>query len=833
MEPTNTKTDQEKPTVILNGVFELPYCADSGSDYNIVSQNHVDQLRQFDRTLSLVKLSEPVESRAVGGAILISTHAIDVNLTLNTAAGPVRCQDLKRCLIVESDEDGFLVGKLLLAELGIDVDRQLEYLAVRGDDDKTFDEPQSMPLYKPTIAGVVMKVVDALVSDAIQRGVIDDYITTRLYTVLHRFGGWRLEVSDDPPARVPPLKIRLKAGASPYRCKLRQYSPEKSEFFDAFNKKLVELGWVFENRESPWCCPALPVKNPSSNEYRQTVDYRPTNALTEPIAGVMPSIEVALEHCRGMMFYVMLDFLKGFWQLPFHESRREYLSYMTDRGIFTPTRVPQGSTDAALHFQSTVEMALGNLVNKCVIVWIDDLLIFAKTTEELVDAIDAVLQKLDEFGFILNPQKCSLFMTEVRWCGRIINKDGIGHDPSRIQALMDMPPPTTAAELQQFICASNWMWANLVDYARVARPPQERLDSALSGTKKTKRAAAEVKFELTWEELKSFRAVKNLLAHSATLTYPDPSKQLILMSDASDMGWGLVVTQVCQWKPEVPIHQQTHELLICMRGSFTGSALNWSVIEKESFPIIHACERLEYLLLRPQGFKLYCDHRNIVYLFAPRKELKNTSVESCYDGPRSYSSIGNSFGTSRYVLVLKDEATHFAELVACDSPTSAVAASTILDWYSRFGAPKLWISDSGSHFKNKVVAELIPNAQACESRASTSNKTHWPRPHYEQTVNFSVGDYVLRSRVDEKLHANKLRIMWVGPYRVVGSAEYYFTVEHLVNGSTMDVHPSRLKLYADDSLNVTKELLDHIASQGTLLAVEAIVDHKLNSDMEA
>eukprot|EP00644_Phytophthora_capsici_P001888 jgi/Phyca11/108056/e_gw1.14.809.1 len=49
----------------------------------------------------------------------------------------------------------------------------------------------------------------------------------------------------------------------------------------------------------------------------------------------------------------------------------------------------------------------------------------------------------------------------------------------------------------------------------------------------------------------------------------------------------------------------------------------------------------------------------------------------------------------------------------------------------------------------------------------------------------------------------------------------------------MDVHPSRLKLYADDSLNVTEELLDHVASQGTLLAVEAIVGHRLNADMQA
>ncbi|KAG3194143.1 hypothetical protein PC128_g9627 [Phytophthora cactorum] len=125
VEPATTNDEQERPTVILNGVFELPYCADSGSDYNIVSRCHADQLCQLDETIQLVKLREPIESRAVGGTILTLTHAVDVNLTLNTAAGPVIFQDLKRCLIAESDEDDFLVGKTLLSELGIDVDRQL------------------------------------------------------------------------------------------------------------------------------------------------------------------------------------------------------------------------------------------------------------------------------------------------------------------------------------------------------------------------------------------------------------------------------------------------------------------------------------------------------------------------------------------------------------------------------------------------------------------------------------------------------------------------------------------------------------------------------------
>ncbi|POM74527.1 Hypothetical protein PHPALM_8505 [Phytophthora palmivora] len=77
-----------------------------------------------------------------------------------------------------------------------------------------------------------------------------------------------------------------------------------------------------------------------------------------------------------------------------------------------------------------------------------------------------------------------------------------------------------------------------------------------------------------------------------------------------------------------------------------------------------------------------------------------------------YLSLGYSFGSARYVLVLKDGVTHFVDLVACDRPTAEVAAAAILDWYSRFGIAPVWISDSGSHFKNQVVAELNKRLKA-------------------------------------------------------------------------------------------------------------------------
>lgn len=88
-----------------------------------------------------------MELEAVGGAILTATHGADVYLCLNTAAGPVRCQDQKRCLIVESDDDELIVGRVLLAELVIDVDRELEQLAAQNrDDDDSFGEPTGVPV---------------------------------------------------------------------------------------------------------------------------------------------------------------------------------------------------------------------------------------------------------------------------------------------------------------------------------------------------------------------------------------------------------------------------------------------------------------------------------------------------------------------------------------------------------------------------------------------------------------------------------------------------------------------------------------------------------------
>lgn len=1126
----------------MNDSLELPYCADSGAFKSCISRADVDKLSKEE--IETVELRQPILCELVGGRTLKVETVVYLKLSLRTAAGPVNIHSPVECLIVDG-QDEFLLGRDVLSMLGIDVDRQLELLVWSdGSDDDDIDDD---PAVSRKDDDEIKEAVEAMIARASDEGFPSERVD-RLRTVIYMYDIWRVNLGDDPPAKVPPLKIRLKSGAKPYKTKARKYPPELQRFLEDFNNTLESLGWVYENPDARWACPALPVKKAGgANEFRQTTDYKPTNAQVEPLVGTMPNLDVDLERVAGSLFFGLFDFIKGYWQLPLDEASQEILSYMTHRKIYTPRRVPQGCSDAALYFQATMERCFTSLLYYHLLVWIDDLLLYAKTLDEYLDKLAELFSLVNELGFKLSATKSSVFKKQVKWCGKLIDGSGVRHDPERIGALRALPYPSTAGELQQFICSTNWMRTSIIDYGRLVRPLQEKFDSVMAHTsKRTKRVASGIPIMLSAAELEAFDKLKDALAGSAMLASPKMEAETILVTDASDVGWSVIVTQVIDWKAQIPIHEQEHELLVCMGGTFTVAQRNWSVIEKEAYPIITACDKLSYLLMRPKGFRMYCDHRNLIHVFAPAQEIKKHvrgkllrcsmklmeyrfSIEhiegvknvwadmisrwagclhpndvamkrirqkrarpdnketkdadrgedrggECQPKPppirpfsddsfewpdvaailasqkqheaarprgisqrndglwakdeciwipsedrsivqrllvvdhcgsqghrgrdslmeimqrrfsiaklrervdnflrgclmchhvkggrivhrpwaetfRSnernealhwdYLHLGKSFGNYAYLLVMKDDATHYCELVPCIVPTSVVAAQAIMDWHSRFGAPGLWISDNGSHFKNEVVSEVskrlnsnqkfslayspwingsverlnkdiiqVLRAMCLEYQvdikdwtyfvaALQANLNHTPVPslgnhapvelfcvlpavsplsfylnedqkrlvdlgelpdHIETKLealresaqlmhkkvidarskqtkrnqrkpkhtlkpNFDEGDFVLRSRVDQK-HNDKLLVTWIGPYQVVKAEENSFRVRHLVTGAEQDVHSSRLKFYADKSFEVTEEIREHVASQGIILTVASLLEHRWNT----
>jgi hypothetical protein len=98
---------------------------------------------------------------------------------------------------------------------------------------------------------------------------------------------------------------------------------------------------------------------------------------------------------------------------------------------------------------------------------------------------------------------------------------------------------------------------------------------------------------------------------------------------------------------------------------------------------------------------------------------------------------------------------------------------------------------------------------------------------YSVISNFYVGDYVLYSRVDHA-DGNKLWVTWLGHYRVTRADTHSYRIRHLLTEKEKDVHASRLKFYADEHLEVSEELLDHISTQGITLKINNLLKHRWN-----
>ncbi|POM77994.1 Hypothetical protein PHPALM_4542, partial [Phytophthora palmivora] len=125
----------EKKTVTLNEVMQLPYCADTGADRTAISRKHVEELMLRDPAVKLTRLNTPMLIVGVAKHEIVCSASVQVRVLLNTAAGAVAIHDPVECLVIDDDEPEFILGQDLLKTLGIDVDRQLEQLVERDTDD--------------------------------------------------------------------------------------------------------------------------------------------------------------------------------------------------------------------------------------------------------------------------------------------------------------------------------------------------------------------------------------------------------------------------------------------------------------------------------------------------------------------------------------------------------------------------------------------------------------------------------------------------------------------------------------------------------------------------
>lgn len=1112
--------------ISINGIHRLKAEADTGATANAISEQTVQKL----------KITENIQKTQTTKAILLDTNMkldvmgkIHLDISIPSKAGNVRIQK-EEFYIVKGNFEHVILGRQLLKDkLGIDIPDLIYNLQTQNKMEMEENEPNTKDedILKDQDENELNEALEHMLSAAIAEGLPVAKMKEFEQLIYSYKDVWRTHLAGDPPADVPPMKIKLKPTVEPVRTKLRRYPPVHRKFLEQRMKKLLKYKMQRRNARAKWISPAYviaKVKNPEDldNDYRLTVDHRAINQATIPTQFPLPNLDVITSHLKDARYFFNLDLLKGFFQFPLDEESQEYFSYCTDKDVYTPGRVPMGATDAVMYCQSTLQNCFEKQLYRSLLIWMDDLLGYAKTIDELYDALGQILSVCRQYGLKLNAKKCKIFTQSTTFCGKIYNKNGMKQDPEKVKALQEMPEPTTAGQLQQFLCSVNWMRQSLPNFARVARPLRELLETNLKGKKKTKRIAKGISLKLNEEERESYKQIKELLGSITEQAHPDDEAELCICTDASQYGWAIVVFQIRGYKENLLLSEQNCEPIYFLSGLFKDAQLNWSIIEKEGYPIIEATKRLDYLLLRQKGFKIFTDHRNLIYIFtaerknislptshrlqrwalqlasfkytiehidgeqnvwadmlsrwgqatAPtvKKEIKiramslhpleeenefptlekilqsqqenKKSIEAWSDTelkeglyykngkiiipdedkqlqlrimivahfglsghrgtktttekienyctwtnlvndvtvfcrrclhclhvkggrviPRPYGRtlqatkrreiihfdflyLGEAYNGQIYILVIKDGFSHFVELIPCVATTAEVTCEAILDWISRYGSMKTWVSDQGSHFKNKLMEELkkrlkkkhhfttaycpwansnvervnrdvlailksllsefklannewptvikcvqfvINNTRSevlaneapitvfmgfppedmieeifdpqtkkfveipentetiknkCEELAAVLRDIHKAIPAQKEKRHqrnkksqgkikfqyFDVGEYVLWSNVDTITDKEKLMVTWKGPYRIVKTvSDWVYEIEHIVTKKTREVHVTRMKYYIDKDLDVSEELIEHIARQGFELEVNEIKDLRYNS----
>ncbi|GMF41587.1 unnamed protein product [Phytophthora fragariaefolia] len=260
-------------------------------------------------------LSNAVEAVMADGRVQLCDQEVLLDLELTTLAGQVSLHSVA-CLILEGAGDEFMLGRDVLKGLGIDVEQQLAQLA--GPpllDDEVDQFPVGHGIPEPQADPGCADSLTQLIDRAVANGLPSEHVDKLREIIEAHHDVWRESVGPDPPANVEPLRITLTADAVPYRSPPRKYAPLQAQFIRNYVKTLVASGLVRQNNASRWARAVVPVRKPGTqDQFRLTIDYRPVNSMTVPIAGTMPSAATTIDAFMNKKVFGRVDVTQGFWQ---------------------------------------------------------------------------------------------------------------------------------------------------------------------------------------------------------------------------------------------------------------------------------------------------------------------------------------------------------------------------------------------------------------------------------------------------------------------------------------------------------------------------------------
>ena len=324
----------------------------------------------------------------------------------------------------------------------------------------------------------------------------------------------------------------------------------------------------------------MSVSTKKSGDIRICIDPRPLNLVLRREHYRLPVLDDVLPELSCAKKFSIFDLKSGYHHLVLDDESSLLTTFATPFGRYRWQRLPFGLKVSSEIFQKRLHQALEGLDGvRCIA---DDIIIFGRIEEEHDTRVRKFLEKCRTLGIVLNKDKCQIGVKEIPFMGHLVTDHGLKPDPIKIEAVINMKPPTDKAGVERLRGMVNYLAKFVPKLSEVLHPINMLTHN-------------NVVFEWTSIQDKAFKQLKQLLTEAPVLAYFDSSKPLAIQCDASSRGLGAALLQ--DGRP-----------LAYASRALTETETRYATIEKEMLAIIFSLEKWhQYTYGRP--VIIYSDHK--------------------------------------------------------------------------------------------------------------------------------------------------------------------------------------------------------------------------------
>ncbi|WVZ58140.1 hypothetical protein U9M48_008443 [Paspalum notatum var. saurae] len=389
-----------------------------------------------------------------------------------------------------------------------------------------------------------------------------------------------------PPDRNVEFSIELVPGTASVSKRPYRMAPDELKELKTQLQEQLDKGFIRPS-SSPWGCPALFVEKKDQGGKRLCVDYRPLNAATVKNKYPLPHTDILFDQLAGARVFSKVDLKSGYYQIKIREEDIPKTAFSTRYGLYEYLVMSFGLTNAPAFFMYMMNSVFMNELDKFVVVFIDDILIYSKNEEEHEEHLRIVLTRLREHKLYAKFSKCAFWLKEVSLLGHILSEKGVAVDPSKVESVLNWKQPESVTEIQSFLGLAGYYRRFIKDFSKTAKP-------MTSLTTKN----AKYMWSPNCEE--AFQSLKKSLTTAPVLAQPDITKPFDVYCDASGNGLGCVLMQEGRVVAYASRQLRKHEA-------------NYPTHDLELAAVVHALKIWRHYLLG-NTCHIYTDHKSLKYI---------------------------------------------------------------------------------------------------------------------------------------------------------------------------------------------------------------------------